>query len=224
MIKEITKDITYVGCDDKTLDLFESQYIIPNGIAYNAYVIMDENIALIDTVDKRKTNEWLENVEKVLDGKTPKYLVVNHMEPDHSGSVDACIKKYPEITLVGNKKTFLFLKQFTGLDLEATSKVVAEGDTLELGTHTLSFVMAPMVHWPEVMVTYDSTDKVLFSADAFGKFGALDTDEDWACEARRYYFNIVGKYGVPVQGLLKKASKLDIQIICPTHGPVLTET
>lgn len=223
MIKEVTKDITYVGCDDKTLDLFESQYIIPNGIAYNAYVIMDENIALIDTVDKRKTDEWLENVEKVLDGKTPKYLVVNHMEPDHSGSVEACIKKYPEITLVGNKKTFLFLKQFTGLDLEATSKVVAEGDTLELGTHTLSFVMAPMVHWPEVMVTYDSTDKVLFSADAFGKFGALDTDEDWACEARRYYFNIVGKYGVPVQGLLKKASKLDIQIICPTHGPVLTE-
>ena len=223
MIKEVTKDITYVGCDDKTLDLFESQYIIPNGIAYNAYVIMDENIALIDTVDKRKTDEWLDNVEKVLDGKTPKYLIVNHMEPDHSGSVEACIKKYPEITLVGNKKTFLFLKQFTGLDLEATSKVVAEGDTLELGTHTLSFVMAPMVHWPEVMVTYDSTDKVLFSADAFGKFGALDTDEDWACEARRYYFNIVGKYGVPVQGLLKKASKLDIQIICPTHGPVLTE-
>ena len=223
LIKEVTKDITYVGCDDKTLDLFESQYIIPNGIAYNAYVIMDENIALIDTVDKRKTDEWLENVEKVLDGKTPKYLVVNHMEPDHSGSVDACLKKYPEITLVGNKKTFLFLKQFTGLDLEATSKVVAEGDTLELGTHTLSFVMAPMVHWPEVMVTYDSTDKVLFSADAFGKFGALDTDEDWACEARRYYFNIVGKYGVPVQGLLKKTSKLDIQIICPTHGPVLTE-
>ena len=223
MIKEVTKDITYVGCDDKTLDLFESQYIIPNGIAYNAYVIMDENIALIDTVDKRKTDEWLENVEKVLDGKTPKYLVVNHMEPDHSGSVEACIKKYPEITLVGNKKTFLFLKQFTGLDLEATSKIVAEGDTLELGTHTLSFVMAPMVHWPEVMVTYDSTDKVLFSADAFGKFGALDTDEDWACEARRYYFNIVGKYGVPVQGLLKKASKLDIQVICPTHGPVLTE-
>ena len=154
---------------------------------------MDENIALIDTVDKRKTGEWLENVEKVLDGKTPKYLIVNHMEPDHSGSVEACIKKYPEITLVGNKKTFLFLKQFTGLDLEATSKVVAEGDTLELGTHTLSFVFAPMVHWPEVMVTYDSTDKVLFSADAFGTFGALDTDEDWACEARRYYFGIVGK-------------------------------
>ena len=220
---KISDSVVYIGVNDKTIDLFESQYIIPNGIAYNAYVIMDENIALIDTVDKRKTDEWLENVEKVLDGKTPKYLVVNHMEPDHSGSVEACIKKYPEITLVGNKKTFLFLKQFTGLDLEATSKVVAEGDTLELGTHTLSFVMAPMVHWPEVMVTYDSTDKVLFSADAFGKFGALDTDEDWACEARRYYFNIVGKYGVPVQGLLKKTSKLDIQIICPTHGPVLTE-
>lgn len=223
MITSVTKDITYVGCDDKTLDLFESQYIIPNGIAYNAYVVMDEDIALIDTVDKRKTQEWLSNVETVLSDKTPKYLVVNHMEPDHSGSVKACIEKYPDITLVGNKKTFLFLKQFTGLDLEATSKVVAEGDTLELGTHTLSFVMAPMVHWPEVMVTYDSKDKVLFSADAFGKFGALDTDEDWACEARRYYFNIVGKYGAPVQTLLKKAANLDIQIICPTHGPVLSE-
>lgn len=223
MITSVTKDITYVGCDDKTLDLFESQYIIPNGIAYNAYVVMDEDIALIDTVDKRKTQEWLSNVETVLSDKTPKYLVVNHMEPDHSGSVKACIEKYPDITLVGNKKTFLFLKQFTGLDLEATSKVVAEGDTLELGTHTLSFVMAPMVHWPEVMVTYDSKDKVLFSADAFGKFGALDTDEDWACEARRYYFNIVGKYGAPVQTLLKKAANLDIQIICPTHGPVLFE-
>lgn len=223
MITSVTKDITYVGCDDKTLDLFESQYIIPNGIAYNAYVVMDEDIALIDTVDKRKTQEWLSNVETVLGDKTPKYLVVNHMEPDHSGSVKACIEKYPDITLVGNKKTFLFLKQFTGLDLEATSKVVAEGDTLELGTHTLSFVMAPMVHWPEVMVTYDSKDKVLFSADAFGKFGALDTDEDWACEARRYYFNIVGKYGAPVQTLLKKAANLDIQVICPTHGPVLSE-
>ncbi len=232
MIKEVTKDITYVGCDDKTLDLFESQYIIPNGIAYNAYVIMDENIALIDTVDKRKTDEWLENVEKVLDGKTPKYLVVNHMEPDHSGSVEACIKKYPEITLVGNKKTFLFLKQFTGLDLEATSKIVAEGDTLELGTHTLSFVMAPMVHWPETIVTYDKKTKALFSGDAFGIFGGLNGDifantnrfeDSWLPNARRYYSNIVGKYGMQVQNLLKKAAKLDISMLCPLHGPVIAE-
>lgn len=219
----ISNKVKYIGCDDKTLDLFESQYIIPNGIAYNSYVVLDEATAIIDTVDKRKTDEWLSNLEASLEGKTPKYLIVNHMEPDHAGSIKACLDKYPEITVVGNAKTFLFLKQFTGLDIASKSVVVKEGDTLSLGEHNLKFIMAPMVHWPEVMVTYEENEKILFSADAFGKFGALDWDEDWACEARRYYFNIVGKYGVPVQTLLKKASALDIQTICPTHGPILKE-
>ncbi len=219
----ISDTVKYIGCDDKTLDLFESQYIIPNGIAYNSYVILDDEIAIIDTVDKRKTEEWLSNLEEALDGKQPTYLVIHHMEPDHAGSVKDCMDKYPGISLVGNKKTFQFLKQFTGIDMPDNAIVVAEGNTLDLGSHSLTFVMAPMVHWPEVMVSYDSKDKILFSADGFGKFGALDTDEDWACEARRYYFNIVGKYGAQVQNLLKKASKLDIQTICPTHGPILNE-
>lgn len=223
MIPYVTDTVKYIGCDDKTLDLFESQYVIPEGIAYNSYVILDEKIAIIDTVDKRKTNEWLKNLENTLEGKQPDFLVVHHMEPDHAGSVADCLEKYPDITVVGNAKTFQFLKQFTGVDVQ-NKVIVKEGDVLELGEHSLTFVMAPMVHWPEVMVSYDSKDKILFSADGFGKFGALDVEEDdWACEARRYYFNIVGKYGAPVQALLKKASKLDIAIICPTHGPVLSE-
>lgn len=223
MTPYVTDTVKYIGCDDITLDLFESQYVIPEGISYNSYVILDEKTTVIDTVDKRKTDEWLSNLENVLNGKKPDFLVIHHMEPDHAGSVQACIEKYPEIKLVGNAKTFQFLKQFTGIDTQ-NKLVVKEGDVLEIGEHSLTFVMAPMVHWPEVMVSYESKDKILFSADGFGKFGALDTsDDDWACEARRYYFNIVGKYGAPVQTLLKKASKLDISVICPTHGPILSE-
>lgn len=204
----ISDSIRYVGVDDKDIDLFESQYIVPNGVSYNSYLILDDKIALMDTVDARKTEEWLENVEKELSGKTPSYLIISHLEPDHSGSIQAVVEKYPDMKLVSNAKVFNMLPQFFELDVEDKNVVVAEGDTLELGTHTLNFVMAPMVHWPEVMVEYESSEKVLFSADAFGKFGALDTDEDWACEARRYYFNIVGKYGAQASALLKKQPDL----------------
>lgn len=219
----ISDAIKYIGVDDKDIDLFESQYIVPNGISYNSYVILDEKICVLDTVDKRKTDEWFANLENVLDGKAPDYLVINHLEPDHASNIKALADKYPDMKLVGNVKTFNMLPQFFDIDLTDRTVTVKEGDTLSLGEHTLSFYMAPMVHWPEVMVTYESKEKVLFSADGFGKFGALDTDEDWACEARRYYFNICGKYGVQVQALLKKAAKLDIEKICPLHGPVLTE-
>lgn len=219
----ISDAIKYIGVDDKDIDLFESQYIVPNGISYNSYVILDEKICVLDTVDKRKTDEWVANLENVLDGKTPDYLIINHLEPDHASNIQLLADKYPDMKLVGNAKTFNMLPQFFDIDLTDRTVAVKEGDSLNLGEHTLSFYMAPMVHWPEVMVTYESKEKVLFSADGFGKFGALDTDEDWACEARRYYFNICGKYGVQVQALLKKAAKLDIEKICPLHGPVLTE-
>ena len=220
---KITDSILYVGVDDKTLDLFESQYIIPNGVSYNSYIILDEKITIMDTVDARKTEEWMANVEQVLGDKTPDYLVVSHMEPDHAANIKILMDKYPQMQLVGNAKTFPMIQQFFDVDLQGRTVVVKEGDTLSLGTHTLQFFMAPMVHWPEVMVAYEQSEKVLFSADGFGKFGALDADEDWTCEARRYYFNIVGKYGVQVQALLKKAATLDIQMICPLHGPILKE-
>ena len=220
---EISNAIKYIGVDDKTIDLFESQYIVPNGISYNSYVILDEKICVLDTVDKRMTDEWFANLEKTLDGKEPDYLIINHLEPDHASNIKALADKYPDMKLVGNAKTFNMLPQFFDLDLTDRTVTVKEGDSLSLGEHTLSFYMAPMVHWPEVMVTYESSEKVLFSADGFGKFGTLDTDEEWACEARRYYFNICGKYGVQVQALLKKAAKLDIEKICPLHGPILTE-
>lgn len=219
----IGNDIYYIGVNDKALDLFEGQYQIPNGIAYNSYVIMDDKIAVMDTVDKRKSQEYLKNLDKVLDGKTPDYLVISHLEPDHASSIQDLVDKYPDITLVSNAKTFQMLPQFFQLDLGKTV-VVKEGDTLELGHHTLTFVMAPMVHWPEVMVTYDKDAKVLFSADAFGKFGSLDVEEPWDDEARRYYFNIVGKYGPQVQAVLKKAAALEIDAICPLHGPVLKDS
>lgn len=218
----ISNSVKYVGCDDKTIDLFESQYIVPNGISYNSYLIDDEKTCLMDTVDMRAKDEWLEKVEKALDGKNLDYLVISHMEPDHAGCLKEIIDKYPNVNVVGNVKTFQYYTQFFNEDI-ANKVTVKEGDTLELGSHTLTFVMAPMVHWPEVMVAYESSEKILFSADGFGKFGALDTDEDWACEARRYYFNIVGKYGAQVQALLKKAAGLDIQTICPLHGPILKE-
>ena len=219
----ITDSILYVGVDDKTIDLFESQYIVPNGISYNSYVIMDDKITIMDTVDARKTEEWMANLEQVLETQTPAYLVVSHMEPDHASNIKLLMDKYPQMQVVGNAKTFAMIPQFFDVDLTDRTVVVKEGDTLSLGTHTLQFFMAPMVHWPEVMVTYEQTEKVLFSADGFGKFGALDTDEAWTCEARRYYFNIVGKYGAQVQALLKKAATLDIQTICPLHGPILKE-
>ena len=219
----ITDSILYVGVDDKTIDLFESQYIVPNGISYNSYVIMDDKITIMDTVDARKTEEWMANLEQVLGTQTPAYLVVSHMEPDHASNIKLLMDKYPQMQVVGNAKTFAMIPQFFNVDLTDRTVVVKEGDTLSLGTHTLQFFMAPMVHWPEVMVTYEQTEKVLFSADGFGKFGALDTDEAWTCEARRYYFNIVGKYGAQVQALLKKAATLDIQTICPLHGPILKE-
>ena len=210
---EITKDIKYVGVNDHQVDLFEGQYVVENGMAYNSYMIMDEKIAVCDTVDTHFTEEWLGNVKAVLDGKTPDYLIVHHMEPDHSASIDAFMKAFPETKIVSSAKAFVMMKQFFGTDYPDNQLVVKEGDTLSLGTHELTFVTAPMVHWPEVIVSYDSKDKVLFSADAFGKFGALDVEEDWACEARRYYIGIVGKYGVQAQALLKKAAGLDIQII-----------
>lgn len=219
----ITQNILYIGADDKDIDLFESQYQVPNGVSYNSYLIMDEKIAVMDTVDARRTEEWLTNLEKALAGKTPDYLVVSHMEPDHASNIQKLVEKYPDMKVVGNVKTFPMINQFFDVDLSQRSVVVKEGDTLSLGQHELQFFMAPMVHWPEVMVTYEKSEKILFSADGFGKFGALDTEEDWACEARRYYFNIVGKYGVQVQALLKKAATLDIAMICPLHGPILKE-
>lgn len=219
----ITNDIKYVGVNDHEVDLFEGQYIVPNGMAYNSYVIVDEKIAVMDTVDGRFGEEWLGNVAAVLDGRKPDYLIVQHMEPDHSANIGKFLEVYPDAAVVGNVQTFNMMKQFFGADIATNKLTVKDKDTLELGKHVLTFVFAPMVHWPEVMVTYDSTDKVLFSADGFGKFGALDVEEDWDCEARRYYFGIVGKYGMQVQKLLNVAAELDIQIICPLHGPILTE-
>ncbi len=219
----ITNDIKYIGVNDHKVDLFEGQYIVPNGMSYNSYVIMDEKVAVMDTVDANFTHEWLDNLQNALGGRTPDYLIVQHMEPDHSANIVNFTKAYPTAKIVASSKAFIMMQNFFGTDFADRQVVVGEGDTLSLGRHVLTFVTAPMVHWPEVIVTYDNTDKVLFSADGFGKFGALDAEEDWACEARRYYFGIVGKYGVQVQALLKKAAGLDIQIICPLHGPVLTE-
>ncbi|MDY6103207.1 MAG: FprA family A-type flavoprotein [Acetatifactor sp.] len=223
MAEIVSEQIKYVGVDDRDLDLFEGQYVVPNGISYNSYVILDEKCAILDTVDQRGTKEWLVNVEEALGGKSPSYLVISHMEPDHAANIQRVAEKYPEIKLVGNAKTFQMMKQFFDFTFEDRMVEVKEGDKLSLGEHELTFLMAPMVHWPEVMVSYESSEKVLFSADGFGKFGTLDTDEDWACEARRYYFNIVGKYGMQVQALLKKAATLDIRTICPLHGPILKE-
>ncbi len=220
---QITKDIFYVGVNDHSIDLFEGQYVVPNGMSYNSYVIMDELIAVMDTVDANFTHEWLDNIQNVLGGRTPNFLIIQHMEPDHSANIVNFLKAYPDTIVVASAKAFTMMKNFFGKDFTENGMVIKEGDTLCLGKHTLHFVAAPMVHWPEVMVTYDSTDKVLFSADGFGKFGALDADEDWACEARRYYIGIVGKYGAQVQALLKKAATLDIRTICPLHGPILTE-
>lgn len=220
---EITKDIKYIGVNDHDIDLFEGQYAVPAGMAYNSYVIKDEKIAVMDTVDAHFGEQWLANLRDALDGRAPDYLVVQHMEPDHSANIAAFAKAYPDATIVASAKAFTMMKNFFGTDYAERRTVVGDGDTLPLGKHTLTFVTAPMVHWPEVIVTYDNRDKVLFSADGFGKFGALDTEEDWACEARRYYFGIVGKYGAQVQALLRKASALDIAVICPLHGPILTE-
>ena len=220
----ISKAIKYIGADDTTLDLFESQYIIPNGVSYNSYIILDEKIAVMDTVDARKTDEWFANLDNALAGRTPDYLIISHLEPDHSANIKQFADRYPAARLVLSAKAKAMLPQFFDIDnLEERSIAVKENDTLDLGEHKLTFVMAPMVHWPEVMVEYESTEKILFSADGFGKFGALSHDEDWTCEARRYYFNIVGKYGAPVQTLLKKAANLDIQTICPLHGPILKD-
>lgn len=221
-MKNFSENVKYVGADDKTIDLFESQYVVPKGVSYNSYVIADEKTAVMDTVDKRKTDEWLKNLKSALGGENPNYLVISHMEPDHSASIAAFLKAYPDTVVVGNAKTFQIAEQFFG-DVFKNKLVVKDGDKLSLGTHELTFVFAPMIHWPEVMVSYESSEKILFSADAFGKFGALDADEDWDCEARRYYINIVGKYGAQVQNLLKKAAALDIKTICPLHGPILTE-
>lgn len=219
----ISDFIKYVGVNDKTIDLFESQYVVENGMSYNSYLIMDEKVALMDAVDMRGLEAWSKNLEDTLGGRSVDYIVVQHMEPDHSGSLEYAVKKYPNAIVVGNAKTFMYINQFFDMDLSGRKLEVKEGDTLSLGNHELSFFMAPMVHWPEVMVTYESTEKVLFSADAFGKFGALDVEEDWACEARRYYFNIVGKYGASVQMLLKKLQAVDVQKILPLHGPILVE-
>ena len=220
----ISDDIIYIGADDKDIGLFESQYIVPNGISYNSYVIKDEKIVVMDTIDERKTNEWLENLENALEGKIPDYLVISHLEPDHAYNVELLSNKYPNMKIIGNAKTFAFMPQFFNItNLDDRKILVNEGDEISIGKHSLQFFMAPMVHWPEVMVTYEKTEKILFSADGFGKFGTLDTDEDWTCEARRYYFNIVGKYGIQVQDLLKKLSGLDVKMICPLHGPILKE-
>ena len=216
----ISDSILYIGADDKDIDLFESQYAVPNGVSYNSYVILDEKVAVMDTVDARRRDEWLSNLEQALAGRKVDYLIVSHMEPDHAANIQVLAEKYPEMKVVGNAKTFPMISQFFDIDLSGRSVVVKEGDTLSLGSHELAFVMAPMVHWPEVMVSYEKSEKILFSADGFGKFGALDTEEDWTCEARRYYFNIVGKYGAQVQSLLKKAAGLDIAMICPLHGPI----
>lgn len=221
--KFITDSIVYIGVDDRNIDLFESQYVVPHGVSYNSYVILDEKIAVMDTVDARMLDEWFPRLEAVLDGRQPDYLVVSHMEPDHAAGIAAIAERYPDMKIVGNLKTFTMISQFFGLDLSDRAETVKDGSTLSLGKHTLQFLMAPMVHWPEVMVTYDQYDRVLFSADAFGKFGTLDTDEEWTDEARRYYFNIVGKYGAQVQALLRKVSALDVSMILPLHGPVLKE-
>ena len=223
MLKNVTDTVFYVGVDDKDIDLFENQYIVPNGIAYNSYVIMDEKIAIMDMVDAKCADQWFANVAEVLGDRQPDYLIISHLEPDHSANLGDVLAKYPDIKIVSNAKLFAMLPNFFEVPVADRSVTVAEGQTLSLGSHTLQFFMAPMVHWPEVMVTYEQSEKILFSADAFGKFGTLDTDEDWACEARRYYFNIVGKYGMPAQALLKKAAGLDIQKICALHGPILTE-
>ena len=224
MISNVTETIKYIGVDDTTIDLFESQYIVPNGISYNSYLIKDEKIAIMDTVDLRKGAEWFANLEEALEGRTPDYLVVQHMEPDHAGNIANLLAKYPAIKIVASAKAIQMMPQFfEDTCFEGKTIAVKEGETLNLGAHTLQFFMAPMVHWPEVMVTYDQADKVLFTADGFGKFGALAHEEDWACEARRYYFNICGKYGAQVQALLKKAATLDIACICPLHGPILKE-
>ncbi len=220
---EITNDIKYIGVNDRDIDLFEGQYMVPNGMAYNSYAVIDDKIAIMDSVDGRFADEWLCNIERVLEGRKPDYLIVQHMEPDHSANIVRFTEAYPEAKIVSSAKSFVMMKNFFGDDFADRQIVVGEGDKLSLGHHELSFVAAPMVHWPEVIVTYDSFDKVLFSADGFGKFGALDAEEDWACEARRYYIGIVGKYGAQVQSLLKKAAALDIEKICPLHGPVLTE-
>lgn len=220
---EFSKDIRYIGVNDHEIDLFEGQYIVPNGMAYNSYVIIDEKVAVMDTVDERFSAEWLKNLEKELGGRKPDYLVVQHMEPDHSGSVAEFMKVYPDTKIVASTMAFVMMKNFFGTNFEGRAVVVKEGASIELGNHKLNFVEAPMVHWPEVIMTYEETEKVLFAADAFGKFGALDVDEEWACEARRYYIGIVGKYGVQVQAVLKKAAALDIKTICPLHGPILTE-
>ena len=220
---KITEDIRYIGVNDHDIDLFEGQYVVENGMAYNSYVLLDEKIAVFDTVDARFGEAWLANLENTIGGRLPDYLIVQHMEPDHSANIAKFMEKFPAAQVVASAKAFTMMQQFFGTDYAERRVVVGEGNTLSLGRHTLTFVTAPMVHWPEVIVTYDSTDKVLFSADGFGKFGALDADEDWTCEARRYYIGIVGKYGAQVQALLKKAAKLDIQIICPLHGPILTE-
>lgn len=223
MIKNINESIVYVGTDDHDIDLFEGMYDVPDGVSYNSYVILDEKITVMDTVDERKTDEWLKNVKEALNGKKPSYLVVQHMEPDHSASIEAFLNVYPETEVVGNVKTFKMISQFFPKLEIKNKKTVADGESLEIGSHILNFVFAPMVHWPEVMLTYESSEKILFSADAFGKFGALDVEDEWDCEARRYYFGIVGKYGKMVQNLLKKAAALEINTICPLHGPVLTE-
>lgn len=223
MIKNINESIVYVGTDDHDIDLFEGMYDVPDGVSYNSYVILDEKITVMDTVDERKTDEWLKNVKEALNGKNPSYLVVQHMEPDHSASIEAFLNVYPETEVVGNVKTFKMISQFFQKLEIKNKKTVADGESLEIGSHILNFVFAPMVHWPEVMLTYESSEKILFSADAFGKFGALDVEDEWDCEARRYYFGIVGKYGKMVQNLLKKAAALEINTICPLHGPVLTE-
>lgn len=221
----VTDAIKYIGVDDTTIDLFEGQYVVPEGVSYNSYVILDEKVAVMDTVDKRGMQDWENNLAAALNGRKVDYLVIQHMEPDHAGSIARLMELYPEVTLVGNAKTFAMFPQFFDIPVEGKTLTVKEGDSLSLGQHNLTFIMAPMVHWPEVMVTYESSEKILFSADSFGKFGALSLteEEDWACEARRYYFNIVGKYGAPVQTLLKKAAALDIQCICPLHGPVLKD-
>lgn len=220
----ISQSVRYVGVDDKTIDLFEGQYVVPNGISYNSYIILDDKIAVMDTVDRRASDEWMANVEAVLDGRKPDYLVITHMEPDHAANIQNLAEKYPEMELVASVKAISMIPQFFNIEnAGCRCRGVKEGDTLCLGAHTLHFVMAPMVHWPEVMVAYESSEKILFSADGFGKFGALDAEEDWTCEARRYYINIVGKYGAQVQALLKKAATLDIQTICPLHGPILKE-
>ncbi len=223
MVKKITDSVVYIGCDDADLDLFESQFVVPNGMAYNSYAIMDEKVCIMDTVDKRAADSWVANVGEALGDRKPDFLVISHMEPDHTGSIQTLAEMFPDMKIVGNAKTFMFYDQFFAFDISDRKIVVKEGDALELGANTLRFTMAPMVHWPEVMMSYLSADKVFFSADAFGKFGTLDTDEDWACEARRYYFNIVGKYGSQVQAVVKKLDAMDVNVICPLHGPILSD-